>query len=44
MATGNPMQIGVVGLGRMGANILRRLTGDGHVRRLRRGPRGSKGA
>src|SRR5487761_1518826 len=31
MATGNPMQIGVVGLGRMGANIVRRLMRDGHT-------------
>ncbi len=30
MATGKPMQIGVVGLGRMGANIVRRLMRDGH--------------
>ena len=31
MATNNPMQIGVVGLGRMGANIVRRLMRDGHT-------------
>ena len=31
MATGNPMQLGVVGLGRMGANIVRRLMRDGHT-------------
>ena len=31
MATSNPMQIGVVGLGRMGANIVRRLMRDGHT-------------
>ncbi|MGH7698480.1 MAG: NAD(P)-binding domain-containing protein, partial [Candidatus Dormibacteria bacterium] len=24
------MQLGMVGLGRMGANIVRRLVGDGH--------------
>jgi 6-phosphogluconate dehydrogenase len=30
MATGTPMQLGMVGLGRMGANIVRRLLGDGH--------------
>jgi 6-phosphogluconate dehydrogenase len=30
MATGTPMQLGVVGLGRMGANITRRLMRDGH--------------
>src|SRR5487761_50220 len=30
MPTGSPMQIGVVGLGRMGANIVRRLRRDGH--------------
>jgi 6-phosphogluconate dehydrogenase len=30
MPTGSPMQIGVVGLGRMGANIVRRLMRDGH--------------
>ena len=27
MATSTPMQIGVIGLGRMGANIARRLIG-----------------
>lgn len=31
MATSNPMQLGVVGLGRMGANIARRLMRDGHT-------------
>ncbi len=30
MATTNPLQLGVVGLGRMGANIARRLIRDGH--------------
>ena len=30
MATPNPMQLGMVGLGRMGANIVRRLIRDGH--------------
>ena len=30
MTTGNPMQIGMVGLGRMGENIARRLMRDGH--------------
>jgi 6-phosphogluconate dehydrogenase len=30
MATNNPMQLGMVGLGRMGANIVRRLMRDGH--------------
>jgi 6-phosphogluconate dehydrogenase len=30
MATDNPMQLGMVGLGRMGANLVRRLTHDGH--------------
>jgi 6-phosphogluconate dehydrogenase len=30
MATDTPMQLGMVGLGRMGANIVRRLTRDGH--------------
>ncbi|KJF15843.1 6-phosphogluconate dehydrogenase, NAD(+)-dependent, decarboxylating [Acidithrix ferrooxidans] len=30
MTTNNPMQIGVVGLGRMGENIVRRLMRDGH--------------
>ena len=30
MATDTPMQLGIVGLGRMGANIARRLLGDGH--------------
>jgi 6-phosphogluconate dehydrogenase len=31
MTTGTPMQLGVVGLGRMGANIARRLMRDGHT-------------
>ena len=31
MAAATPMQIGVVGLGRMGANITRRLMRDGHT-------------
>ena len=31
MATSNPMQLGVIGLGRMGANIARRLMRDGHA-------------
>jgi 6-phosphogluconate dehydrogenase len=30
MATDSPMQLGMVGLGRMGANLVRRLTRDGH--------------
>ncbi len=30
MATDRPMQLGMVGLGRMGANIVRRLLRDGH--------------
>ena len=30
MPTSNPMQLGMVGLGRMGANIVRRLMRDGH--------------
>ncbi len=30
MTTNTPMQLGVVGLGRMGANIVRRLIRDGH--------------
>ncbi len=30
MATKNPMQLGMVGLGRMGANLVRRLIRDGH--------------
>jgi 6-phosphogluconate dehydrogenase len=30
MTTDRPMQLGVVGLGRMGANIVRRLVRDGH--------------
>ena len=31
MATDNPMQLGMVGLGRMGAGIVRRLMRDGHA-------------
>ena len=30
MTTGHPMQLGMVGLGRMGANLVRRLMRDGH--------------
>ncbi|HEY7732606.1 MAG TPA: decarboxylating 6-phosphogluconate dehydrogenase [Gaiellaceae bacterium] len=30
MATDSPMQLGMVGLGRMGANLVRRLLRDGH--------------
>ena len=30
MTTTNPMQLGMVGLGRMGAGLVRRLTADGH--------------
>ena len=30
MTTGTPMQLGMVGLGRMGANLTRRLMRDGH--------------
>ena len=30
MTTGNPMQLGMIGLGRMGANLVRRLMRDGH--------------
>ena len=30
MATDKPMQLGMVGLGRMGAGIVRRLMADGH--------------
>ena len=30
MATDTPMQLGMVGLGRMGAGIVRRLMTDGH--------------
>jgi 6-phosphogluconate dehydrogenase len=30
VTTSNPMQLGMVGLGRMGANIVRRLMRDGH--------------
>ena len=31
MTTENPMQLGMVGLGRMGANLVRRLMRDGHA-------------
>ncbi len=30
MSTDRPMQLGMIGLGRMGANLVRRLMGDGH--------------
>ena len=30
MATDTPMQLGMVGLGRMGSNLVRRLMRDGH--------------
>jgi len=30
MTTGKPMQLGMIGLGRMGANLSRRLMRDGH--------------
>ena len=30
MATDEPMQLGMIGLGRMGANLVRRLMADGH--------------
>src|SRR5690242_5657090 len=30
MATDNPMQLGMIGLGRMGSNLVRRLMRDGH--------------
>src|ERR1700722_15908851 len=30
MSTSSPMQLGMVGLGRMGANLVRRLMRDGH--------------
>ena len=30
MATDRPMQLGMIGLGRMGANLVRRLMRDGH--------------
>ncbi len=30
MTTEHPMQVGMIGLGRMGANLVRRLMGDGH--------------
>ena len=40
MPTDKPMQLGMIGLGRMGANLVRRLMRDGHqLRRLRREPR-----
>ena len=31
MATDSPMELGMVGLGRMGANIVRRIMKDGHA-------------
>jgi 3-hydroxyisobutyrate dehydrogenase-like beta-hydroxyacid dehydrogenase len=31
MATDHPMQLGMVGLGRMGANLVSRLVRDGHT-------------
>jgi 6-phosphogluconate dehydrogenase len=31
MATSSPMQLGMIGLGRMGANLARRLARDGHT-------------
>ena len=31
MATQHPMQLGMIGLGRMGANLVRRLMRDGHT-------------
>ena len=31
MATSTPMQLGMIGLGRMGANLVRRLMRDGHA-------------
>ena len=31
MATDSPMQLGMVGLGRMGANLVRRAMRDGHT-------------
>ena len=49
MATDTPMQLGMVGLGRMGAGIVRRLLKDGHhcvgydvFRRRREGARGGR--
>lgn len=30
MATDSPVQLGMIGLGRMGANLVRRLMRDGH--------------
>ena len=30
MATDRPMQLGIIGLGRMGSNLVRRLVRDGH--------------
>ena len=30
MTTSTPMQLGMIGLGRMGANLVRRLMNDGH--------------
>src|SRR6476661_8941839 len=31
MTTSTPMQLGMIGLGRMGANLVRRLMRDGHT-------------
>ena len=31
MTTSQPMQLGMIGLGRMGANIVRRIMRDGHT-------------
>ena len=45
MATDTPMQLGMVGLGRMGGGIVRRLMRDGHtLRRLRHPPGRGQGA
>ena len=30
MTTSTPMQLGMIGLGRMGANLVRRVMRDGH--------------
>ena len=44
MATSKPMQLGMVGLGRMGANIVRRIMKDGHTAVVRLpGPPASAG-
>ena len=45
MTTDRPLQLGMIGLGRMGANLGRRLMRDGHdLRRLRRERRRRDGA